>query len=186
MENLENEVWEDIEEFKGVYQVSNLGRVKSLDKYVKNRSGIDSTKIVGKILSQKTSKFGYKSAGLCVKQKVSWRLIHRLVAIAFLPNPLNLSDVNHVDGIKSNNFVENLEWLSKGDNQRHAYKLGLKNQDGTKNPKAKLNDEQVLEIRRTYKEGNLSQRKIGEIYNVSRALIGYIVRNQIWNNINIK
>jgi hypothetical protein len=102
------EVWKDILGFGGRYQISNFGRVKSFAGYghVKCR-----------ILKQSTNKYGYKYVTLYGKngEKKKYH-IHRLVATAFLPNPLNLPEVNHKDEQKSHNFSENLEWSTCSDN----------------------------------------------------------------------
>lgn len=95
------EVWKDIEGFKGVYQISNLGRLKSFKKDVG-----------GKVLLNTNKKGGYFSVILRKGEKVKTTRIHRLVAEAFLPNPNNFSQVHHKDGNKQNNCVENLEWIS--------------------------------------------------------------------------
>lgn len=73
-------------------------------------------------------------------------LVHRLVAQAFIPNPLNLGYVNHIDGDKLNNDVSNLEWVTASENQKHAYRIGLKSSVGVKNSRSILNEEQVLAI----------------------------------------
>ena len=104
------EIWKDIEGYEGCYQVSNLGRVKSLDRNVKgNKSNYIRT---GKILSPKTHRNGYLVVGLCTDRKIKMYYIHRLVAQAFLPNLDRLPQVNHKDENKTNNNVENLEWCS--------------------------------------------------------------------------
>lgn len=91
------EIWKNIMGFNG-YQVSNLGRVRSLKTY--------------KILKQTTNSQGYKTLGLCKRSKISTFLVHRLVADAFIPNPDKLPCVNHKDENPSNNCISNLEWCS--------------------------------------------------------------------------
>lgn len=96
------EVWKDVEGFKGVYQISNLGRLKSFKKEVD-----------GKILSNTNKKGDYFSVILRKGDRVKSTRIHRLVAEAFIPNPDKFSQVHHKDGNKQNNCVENLEWISE-------------------------------------------------------------------------
>lgn len=106
------EIWKDIPNFEGLYQVSNLGNVKTLDKYVnsgiKNNSKV---KRIGKILKQ-YNKGGYLQVSLRKNYKRYYFGIHRLVAMAFIPNPNNYPQVNHKDENKLNNCVENLEWCT--------------------------------------------------------------------------
>lgn len=119
------EVWRNIEEFKGLYQISNLGRVKSIDRMITYRTGIKRF-TRGKILTVSKNKLGYPQITLSKNDKEHSRRIHRLVAQAFLPNPNNYKEVNHIDGNKSNNVVTNLEWCDRSHNMRHAIKMGLK------------------------------------------------------------
>lgn len=105
------EIWKDIEGYEGLYQVSNLGRVRSLDRYTK---GKNNSKIFkkGKLLKISQNQHGYNIVQLWNKQKCFQTGVHRLVAQAFIPNPNNLPQVNHKDENKINNCVDNLEWCS--------------------------------------------------------------------------
>lgn len=111
-----SEVWKTITGFPN-YKVSNFGRVKSL-----NYNGTKQEKI---LKPQKTKK-GYLRVGLYYNNKYCMKAIHRLVALAFIPNPTNQPQVNHVDGNKENNAVKNLEWCSNKYNQIHSIKIGLR------------------------------------------------------------
>ena len=114
------EIWKDIEGYEGLYQISNLGNVKSLE-----RKKIDGRLCHEKILKQAKNKCGYLSCEFC-KDGVGRRfLIHRIVAQTFLPNPDGKREVNHINGIKTDNRVENLEWNTSKENQLHAYRSGL-------------------------------------------------------------
>lgn len=106
------ETWKDIKGFEGIYQISNMGRVKSF-KADPN----------GRILSIKNSKGDYLNIVLCHGNKRRSVKVHRLVAEAFIPNPDNKPEVNHKDGNKQNNRVGNLEWATRIENQRHALAL---------------------------------------------------------------
>ena len=99
------EIWKPIEGYEGLYEVSNLGRVRSLDRFYYRLHK-------GKVLSPTKDRYGYLTVTLNCNGKSKTIKIHRLVAQAFLPNPDNLPQVNHKDEVKSNNCVDNLEWCS--------------------------------------------------------------------------
>ena len=118
------EKWKVIENYPN-YQISNYGRVKSLKYYSNVHKKYYDRELM---LKEKTNKSGYKYVSLgCGKRgKKKAFSIHRLVAQAFISNPNSYKEVNHIDGNKNNNCVENLEWCTRKENILHAYKLGLK------------------------------------------------------------
>lgn len=123
------EQWKDIEGYEGMYQVSNTGKVKSLKRVTKFK-GKDYTRTEQeKLLTLAKHHKGYFKAQLRKNDKLKAFFIHRLVAQAFIPNPESKATVNHKDGDKSNNTVENLEWMSNQENMAHAYATGLRNND---------------------------------------------------------
>ena len=126
MENIKEE-WRPVKGFEGYYEVSNLGRVRSLDR-------VDSVGRVriGKILKQSAKNNGYMHLVLSANGIKKNAHAHRLVAQAFIPNPLNKMDVNHIDGDKTNNKVDNLEWATRSENQKHAYDIGLQPKDDSR------------------------------------------------------
>lgn len=109
---MENEIWKDILGYEGHYQISNLGRIKS----------IKNNKI--KILKLNKDKKGYILISLSKNGKHKTYKVHRLVAIVFIPNPDNKPEVNHIDAVRSNNNVNNLEWVTSKENTAHQIKLG--------------------------------------------------------------
>ena len=115
------EIWKDIIGYEGLYQISNCGNVKSLLFGPKNRN---TTKHKPQLLKQSLSSTGYSHVQL-YKDGISKTInVHRMVAIAFLPNPDGKPEINHIDANRSNNNVNNLEWVTHIDNLKHAVKLG--------------------------------------------------------------
>lgn len=115
MSNIE-EIWKDIPEYEGRYIVSNIGNIKSVKYYSKCSYSKN-------LKGRKTSK-GYLRVQLCKNSKNKDFYIHRVVAVVFLPNPLGLKEVNHIDFDKSNNAISNLEWTTHAKNMAHAHKNG--------------------------------------------------------------
>ena len=119
---MEKEIWKDIEGYKGLYQVSNLGRVKSLDKLKKVRNnGLQPIK--EKILRNRYNEKGYSIVCLCKNGEHKDCRVHRLVASAFIPNPNNLPQVNHKDENPKNNCVDNLEWCTAQYNSTYGTRI---------------------------------------------------------------
>lgn len=118
-----NEIWKDIKGYEGVYQVSTTGRVKSLARLIKKEKGTWNLK--ERILVANVDCLGYHRAGFSQRKQRKYFGIHRLVAEAFIPNPDNKKEVNHIDGNKSNNHVNNLEWATRSENMKHAVDNGL-------------------------------------------------------------
>lgn len=121
------EIWKDIQGFENKYQVSNIGRVKSLS-YFNNLGRFKESIILKKRLTDR----GYNTAVVYNDGKQKVFKVHRLVAIEFIPNPENKPCVNHIDGNKENNIVSNLEWCTHSENIKHAFKIGLNSFDKNK------------------------------------------------------
>lgn len=131
---MKQEIWKDIPGSEGLYQVSSLGRIKGLPRDVNNHTGVIHLK--ERYLKGHPVTKGYIQVQLASRPKRLVKLIHVLVAQAFIPNPHNYPQVNHINGVKSDNRAENLEWCDNSMNQIHAYKLGL-NRRGDNAGKAK-------------------------------------------------
>lgn len=126
-ESKEDEEWKFVPGTNDLYQVSIHGEVRSVDRTTTfNRMGRLLTRVHrGKVLSQELSKDGYMHCMICIDGVSSLRSVHRLVALAHIPNPENKPDVNHIDGNKMNNDVTNLEWVTQSENAQHAIKHNL-------------------------------------------------------------
>ncbi len=123
---MENEIWKDIIEFENAYQISSLGNIRSKERMVKSKGSSFSKRQAQKIIPTKMTN-GYYKVSLKFNGNNVQKLIHRLVAIAFIPNLENKPQVNHIDGNKKNNCLSNLEWNTAKENLIHAAKNGLSN-----------------------------------------------------------
>ena len=174
------EIWKDIEGYEGWYQISNYGNIKSVDRIIEYKNGaIRSLK--GKILKTTTGTPGYYITDIHKKGNVNRVSIHRLIGIAFIPNPHAKPCINHKDGNKINNHVDNLEWVTYRENLTHAYSMGLSNVcPGENHQNAKLNPLQVRVIRKC---DDLCRLELAEIFNVSDTNISKIKSRKTWNHI---
>ena len=159
----------DVCGYEGLYKVDENGNVFS----VRNN----------KLLKRMMFPSGYEYVHLCNgKGKTKLFRVHRLVAEAFIPNPNDLPQVNHKDGNKLNNSVENLEWCTNLENMRHSVETGLRNIKGENNPSAKLTVKDVINIRKEYipKSKEFGTVALARKYGVTNVMIGKIIRNECW------
>lgn len=184
---VDKEEWKNIIGYEGLYQVSNLGNVKKLENYVTqvDVNGNEYTRFFKeKILKQNSKESEYKNVHLRKDLKNKTFKTHRLVAIHFIPNPDNKPEVNHINGIKSDNRVKNLEWCTSSENSKHALKTGLtKIQYGSETTNSKLTEIQVLEIRKLYETTNMTNSEIGKLFGVNQPAISKIVHRKTWKHI---
>ena len=162
------EVFVDIQGYEG-YQVSNYGRVKNSK--------------TGKILKPYLTR-GYLRVSLYNESGRRCKLVHRLVAEAFLPNPQHKPAVNHINGCKTDSNVSNLEWVSASENMAHAHNNGLRpilNTQGEKNGFAKLTEAEVIQIKQLLSDGKLTQKTIGSQFNISRSTVKSIKSGRRWS-----
>lgn len=172
------EEWKDVEGYEGFYQVSNLGRIRSLERIV--HSSKWNRREPSKILNPPILKNGYKLVSLSKNGSSKRVLLHRLIAKAFIPNPNNLPQVNHKDGNKQNNIIDNLEWVSAQDNIIHAYTNNLMHPaHGIKINVGHFVEEDIRNIRRMALAG-MSQRKIAAEYGVHQGFIWLILKGKTY------
>ena len=158
--------------------------IKENENYLIDREGdiISISYQKGKMsafLTPSKDKDGYLLCAL----KHKWYKVHRLVAQHFLNNPLNKKNVNHINGIKSDNRVENLEWCTHKENMQHAVLNNLNGfAKGEKSPKTKLKNDDIRKIR-FLKNNGYTSRQLAEIYNISFGSIRKIVYNERWKHI---
>lgn len=160
------------------YQVSNLGNVKVKTKVRFSKNGL-AIHVPEKVLKLNIKKSGYTEVTLISLEIRKSFSVHRLVALAFIPNPENKKEVNHINGIKNDNRIENLEWVTSKENTQHAIDTNLILQKGENCLLSKLTEKDILEIR-------LSKNKINDIashFGVTRENISKIRNRKTWKHI---
>src|SRR5699024_1112448 len=180
----EKEIWKPVSGYEGVYEVSNLGRVKSLSRHKACGHKGSKPQITEEcLLSIREDRYGYKRVKLSKNKKSHLKYLHRILAKEIIPNPEGKPQINHKDGDKGNNSLENLEWTTQKENVIHAFATGLiKPRTGEKNSLSKLKEFQVKEIRKLYKQG-ATQKELSKVYKVSIATISGIVNFKTWKEI---
>lgn len=165
------EIWKPLKDYEGLYEISNMGNFKSLPK-----------KGSSKILLMKSRHVdistGYIAIQLHKNNKMLTKRIHRLVASTFIPNPNNYPVVNHIDGNKKNNQVDNLEWCTYSENSLHAINSGLSKPIwGEKHPQAKLSNKDLDKIKELFSEGR-TNKEIAQLFNIGAPHISKIRNNK--------
>lgn len=160
--NFPLEVWKDIKGYEGHYQVSNYSRVKSLERIVTTKRGPCSISM--RILKAAINDKGYYSIVLRKKGIGTTKILHRIIAKAFIPNPNNKPQVNHLNHIRDDNRLHNLEWVTAKENSDHA------------NTYKKLSDEDVRKIRRL--EGTMKMKELALMFNISGAYVHLILNGK--------
>lgn len=177
-----DEIWKDIEGYEGLYKVSNLGNILSTNFNKQN---------ISKNLKLHLCKFGYVKIDLQTPTKKKKSLfVHRLVAEAFIPNTNNYREINHIDGNKTNNMINNLEWITRSKNVKHAYDTGLKQAwhkgkrgvlpNGSNKPQSKLTETDILKIIELYLNGGYTFHKLAYEFGVGKTIIGDIIKGKAW------
>lgn len=156
--------------FEDIYKISNQGNVVN--------------KITHKSLSQHICN-GYLRLTLSFDGNAEKWFVHRIVGVAFIPNPNNRETINHKDGNKANNNVDNLEWATRLENNQHAWNTGLVNNSGVNHPNCKLTRDEVLKIRELTKLKKYygSNQEIASMFNVGNGTISHIRHNRSWKGV---
>lgn len=171
--------------YEGFYEITKSGIVKSLGRFV-NTKGNSRRFKKESIKKSHFHRDGYLQISLFIKNKTLRRpiMLHRLLALNFIPNPNNYPMVNHIDGNKTNNNLANLEWCSAKQNSQHYYDIGFKT------PNRHLTCDDAYNIRLEYKKWIGLQKdfkiKMAEKYNVSKYVIHDIILNRSYKNLNLK
>ena len=178
------ELWRDVVGYKGSYQVSNLGRVRSVNKIVnKGKEFGDGHRTAlrrGRVLKTHVSSSGYLTVCLSDKDVPRTAMVHRLVATCFIKQKRkDQTDVNHKNGKKTDNRAVNLEWMSRSENCRHAIFTGLASpRKGENHPSSKINFAIAAKIRSLRKE--MSGAAIGRLLHVSTGTVTSVLRGERW------
>lgn len=179
-----DEKWKPIEGYEGLYEVSNLGRIKSLQRTttLKNKGGAIYTRThKEKILAQTfDGRHYYLQVILCKNGKGKKHLVHRLVANAFIENPLMLPEVNHIDEDKTNNCAVNLEWCTHKYNNNYGKKRT--SSQGEKNSQNKFSEELIKQVRSEFVAGDPEKglTALSKKYGISRPHLCAILHGNRW------
>jgi hypothetical protein len=166
--------WAAIEGYEGIYAVSDTGEVMSMNYKKSKLPGLMTFQI----------RRGYASIWACKKGfKAKWLTVHALVAHHFIgPRPDGMA-INHKDGVKTNNRVDNLEYCTHSENSKHSFTTGAQCNKGIQHSQAKLDDEKVRKIREAATIPGYSRTDLAREYGVSESTITYVVRRQRWGHV---
>lgn len=176
------EVWRDVLGYEGYYQVSNLGRVKSLTRKEPSRG--NSTRLRrGRFMKPKLTHDGYYEHALSKDKKRVFIRTHRLVLLTFEPiEDVKEFEVNHINGTKTDNLIDNLEWVTPKQNIHHSIEIGLQNPIGESNSNSKTTNEQVIQARLLKNQGK-TYKEIADAVNIPVGRVKRIVNSYSWKHL---
>lgn len=175
---MEIEEWREVPGWEGYYEVSNAGRVRSMERIVARSDG-RTQRLAARVRKAQVQPDGRASLILCRDSAPRIALVHRLVALAFLGAPREGQEVCHRDGNPLNNHVSNLRWGSHSENMMDRVEHGTHNR-GERHNMVKLSEGEVRDIRSLYAGGGLSQAALGKRFGVSQSLVHLIVSRRKW------
>lgn len=173
------ETWKEIPGYEGIYEASDLGRIRSVDR-IRPHFRAGTRLLRGKVLRTNVHSNGYHSVCLADGASVKRYLVHRLIAAAFLTSDPGADHVDHIDSDRSNNAAVNLQWVSCKANNELTAARG-RSTFGEKNAQAKLTDDEVRAIRQTARWGNF--RRLANQYGVSVSTVSLIARGDRWGHL---
>ena len=175
------EIWKDINGYEGIYQISNFGRVKSLERKIPlNHHPIFMSVLQEKILKPGLCR-GYRRVTLSKNKQKEQFQVHRLVLEAFSESCPDGFEANHKNFNRADNRIENLEWVTRSENLKHCFRHGRNNQKGSKNGYAKLSESEVLKIREI--GSSMKRAELANMFMVSQPSISDIINRNTWTHI---
>lgn len=171
---MEDKQWKLVSGFEDKYEVSSCGSVRTI--------GSGRGRVHGRELIQATMPRGYKVVNLWKDNKGRTRLVHRLVAEAFIGEIPDGMQVNHINGKKEDNHSSNLEIVTNEENRTHAIQTGLIDNKGSKNPMSKINDDTVLAIREKHSQG-IGYKRLAKMFNLSWGCVRAVATGKTWSHL---
>lgn len=176
-----NEIWKPVKGFEGLYECSSLGMFRAPEK-VENTTRRNCVR-KAKMLKTIHESNGYLQIRLRSNGKEKAHLSHRLIATTFIPLVDGKNFVNHINGIKDDNRVENLEWVTKSENCIHSFKIGLQSNKGEQHPRAKITDTIVRQIRGKYIPNVYGCHRLAKEFGMSKSNILDIINHRTWSHV---
>lgn len=169
---IKDECWKWVKGYENLYKISNFGRVKSFHKMNE------------RLLITYPNRLGYPVITLAKNKIHKLVTVHRLVAGAFIRNPQQKKLVNHKNGVKADNRVNNLEWCTQSENISHSYRTGLqKPLIGSQASWSKVNEKQVIQMRKKFAKGGYTYKRIGQEYGLKTVAAFQIIKRVNWKHI---